>query len=345
MSNIAAVKRNTELKNTLGSFITAYSERDREIGFSEWLNQKLQQEIPNLSREAGEKLTGDIIRAVSDYNDTLGELNAAIESGQSKDEWLAEKLEESYRAMPQDTAGEKLMQIENAYAVSNMQLMENGINVPIETTAVVRDSDISWNKYSLKSKAYDIGKQVGMNGIAVVANALKAKAEDGGSLNISDAVRETLQNGMINDSSEIKAVVAGAVQAVAQKGAENILPSDTPTENICYIAGAAVEGAEAMFDAASGNITATEALDKTGRAAVAAGCRIGRSVLKGAISQIPVVGPLVTELLGGLFDHMETPQFFNNVYTVVRDAAKATWNGIKEKARKIFGRRENTLFN
>lgn len=333
MSNM---KRNTELKDTLGSFITAYAERDREIGFSEWLNQKLQQEIPNLSSEASEKLTVDIIQAVSDYNDTLGELNAAIESGQSKDEWLAEKLEEEYKTIPQNTAGEKLTQLENAYAVSNVQLMENDINVPIETTAVVEDADISWNKYSLKSKAYDIGKQVGMNGIAVAANALKVKVESGEPLNISNAVRETLQNGMINDPSEIKAVVAGAVQTVAQKGAEKILPPDTPTENICYMAGAAVEGAEAMFDAASGKITTTEALDKTGRAAVAAGCRIGRLALKGAISKIPVVGSIVSELLGGLFDHMETPQFFNNVYTVVRDAAKATWEGIKEKGRKIF---------
>ena len=40
-------------------------------------------------------------------------------------------------------------------------------------------------------------------------------------------------------------------------------------------------------------------------------------------------GPLVVKLLGGLFEHMESPQFFNNVYTTLRDLTVATWEGAK----------------
>lgn len=331
-------ENNTQLKDTLNSFITSYSERSRETSFSGWLEQKLQQEIPNLSQEASKKMTGEIIQAVAEYDNTLSDLNAAVESGQSADEWFAEKLEEDYKDMPQDAVGEKLSQIEEAYAVSNIELMESTGDMPIETTAVVEDTAVSWNEYSLRSKVYDIGKQILMNGTAVAATALKNKVESGEKLNISDAVTETLQNGLIEDTSEVKAVVAGAMKAVAEKGIEKVLPSDTPTEYICDMAGAAVEGAGALFDAARGEITATEALDRTGRAAVATGCLIGSSALKVAVANIPAVGPLAVAVLGGLFDHMESPQFFNNVYTVVKDAAKATWEGIKSFGRKLFGR-------
>lgn len=330
-------QENSQIKEALNSFMTSYAQRDTSVVFSEWLGFKLQQAMPGISDEASKKLTAEIISGVSEYNNTLSELNAAVESGQPKDEWLADKLEEAYKDMPEETVGEKLSQIEGTYALSNMQLMEGADDVQIETADIVPEENVNWNKDSLKIKAYDIGKQVAMNGMAVAANALKTRLEDGESPNISDTVRETLQDGLIKDSSEVKAVVAGAVKVAAEKGLERALPPDTPTEYICDMAGAAVEGAEAFFDAARGKITVTEALDKSGRAAVATGCRIGRSALKGAVAKIPVVGPLAVELLGGLFDHMESPQFFDNVYTVVRDAAKATWQGIKEKGKQLFG--------
>lgn len=336
-------QENTQIKEALNSFMTSYAQRDTSVVFSEWLGFKLQQAMPSMSDEASKKLTAEIIRGVSEYNSTLSELNAAVESGQPKDEWLADKLEEAYKDMPEETAGEKLSQIEETYALSNMQLMEETDNIQIETTAIVQDENVNWNKYSLKSKAYDIGKQIAMNGMAVASNALKARVENGEAPTISDTVKETLQDGLIKDSSEVKAVVAGAVKVVAEKGLEKVLPSDTPTEYICDMAGAAVEGAEALFDAARGEITVTEALDKGGRAAVAAGCRIGRSALKGAVAKVPYAGPLLVDLLGGLFDHMESPEFFNNVYTVVHDAAKATWEGIKESGKRIFGRIKNTM--
>lgn len=226
------MKKNTQLKDTLNSFITSYAERNSEVGFSEWLEQKLQQEIPSLSKEASKKLTEDIIQAVADHDSTLNDLNSAVESGQQTDEWLAENLEEEYKDMPQETVGEKLLQLESDYAASNIKLMENGTNKLDETSTFAEDEQVSWDKYSLKSKIYDIGKQVAMNGIAITATALKNKVESGEELNIGDAVTETLQDGLIEDTSEVKAVVAGAMKAVAEKGIEKALPEDTPTEYI-----------------------------------------------------------------------------------------------------------------
>ena len=332
------MQKNTQLKDTVSSFITSYAERSSEVGFSEWLEQKLQQEIPDLSQEASRKLTGEIIQAVADYDNTLSELNAAVESGQSADEWLAEKLEEDYKDIPQDAAGEKLSQIEEAYAVSNVELMESDNDMLVETTAVVEDAEISWNKYSLKSKAYDIGKQVAMNGLAVAATALKNKVENHEKLNLSEAVSDRIQDGLIEDTSEVKAVVAGAMKAVAEKGLEKALPSNTPTECICDMAGTAVEGAKALYEAATGKITFTEALGKMGRAAVATACRTGKSLIEGVISKVPLVGPLVVEAASGVLEHMESPKFIDNVCNAITNVAKSTWQGIKNIGKKIFSK-------
>ena len=329
--------KNTQLKDTINNFITAYSERNDELSFEDWLSQKLSQEIPNLSQESSKKLTSEIIQAVNDYNSTLSELNAAADAGQSKEEWLAEKFEESYIDMPQDTAGEKLTQIEESYISSNIQLMESNEEIPSETTAIVESEPVSWNKYSLKEKAYSIAKQVAMNGLAIVSNALKNKVESGRA-DINQAVQETFQNGFIHDSTELKEVVSAAVKAASEKGAEKLFP-DASTEDICDISSASVDTSNAIFDAASGEITITEALEKSGRAFVASACRMCSRALKKAISvALGPVGPICVEMLGGLFEHMQSSEFFNNVYTTVEGAAKATWKGIKAFGKKIINK-------
>jgi hypothetical protein len=174
-----------------------------------------------------------------------------------------------------------------------------------------------------------------MSGLCAAAETVKANMESGEISDINDAVGQALRDGVEAASGEVKAVVAGAIKTAAAKGLTDILPSDTPVETICDMAGAAVESAYALFDAAAGKSTMAEALDKAGRAAVAAVCRWGAKILKGILVCIPIVGPLVAEFAGGLLDHM-APKFAENVYTVVRDAAVAAWEGIKEIGRSMW---------
>jgi hypothetical protein len=122
-----------------------------------------------------------------------------------------------------------------------------------------------------------------------------------------------------------------------------MLPADTPVETICDMAGAAVESAGALFDAAAGKSTMTEALDKAGRASTAAICRLGAEALKGGLAAIPLVGPLVVRFAEGLLDHMKSPKFSENVYAAVRDAAVATWEGIKQTGRSIWNKLKNSV--
>lgn len=331
----------SQFKEILGGFISSYAEREESESFSDWLENKLKQEMPGLSEEICQKLTEEIIGGIANYNNTLKEVNAAAENGISKNEWLAEKLEEAYYDMPSDQAGKALLQIEKSYLDSNNGLLQE--LDPSQLEVYVDEEPVEWNKFNLKKKAYDIGKQIALNGTAAAANALKNKVQ-GGESTIGEVIQDTFENGLMNDPDEVKAVVAGAVMAASEKGLEKILPEGTDTKIICNLAGVAVESSKAIFDAANGNCSGIDVLDRTGRAAVAAGCNMCKWSLESGVLNIPYVGPAIRFLLDGLFEHMGTEKFQNNVYTVVRDAAIATWEGLKKNVRKIGDKIKNALF-
>lgn len=331
--------RESSLKNMLHNFISSCEARDQGIDFSNWLADKLMQEVPDMPEETGRELAEEIIRGIADYDKTLDGLNAAVDAGQSKEEWFAERMGEAYADMPLDKAGERLQQVEESLAASNMELMHEIGGELVDEINITETSQTGWNKYSVKDEVKKIGKQVALSGTAIAANVVKKKAESDEKVNLGDIVRETLQDG-VKESAEVKAAIAGAVKVAAMKGLENRLPEDIPTEIICDMAGAAVEGAEALYDVANGEGTMSDALDKIGRAGVAAGCRYGAAMLKGFLLRHPW-GPLLVDLLGGLLDHMNTPKFAENVYTVVHDAAIATWEGMKQ----AIGRKVNVVKN
>lgn len=329
----------TTLKEILGSFIDSYTERDGSVEFSNWLEDKLRLEMPNLSEEAGKKLTGEIIEAVAAYDRTLGELNTAIEAGQSKEGWFAERLAENYADMPVVDAGEKLLQIEENVASSNQQLMQEigEVQAEAETTEAGDEATVEWNEYSVKEKAREIGNQVVMTGMVVAANVVKERLQNEDTVDIGNTLKETLEGGLIKDSSEVKAVVAGAVKVAAEKGLENIVPEDTPIDIIGTVAGAAVESAEALVDVATGKSTVYESVERIGKATIVVGGHLASGVIKGKLAKVPYVGGLLVDLSGGLLDHLHSPKFADNVWSTVRDTAVAAWEGVKQsRVGRIF---------
>lgn len=318
------------LKSVVSSFMEAYVQRDREMNFSVWLEGRLRQEMPELPEGSERELVRDIVAAVADYDRMLTELDEAMDAGMSKEEWFAEQMTEGCAGMGYDAAGERLLQIDQELMVSNIQLMKGMDGTQQYGEKEIEAGPTEWNQYSIKHELHEIGKKVCFAGLAVAANAVRYREEADGEVTIGDAVREVLREDMVTASHEVKAVVAGAVKVVAEKRLEDALPFDTSVEDISDMAGAAVEGAEALFDAASGEIGMAEALDRIGRAAVVSACRIGKRILQSRMERVPVIGPLLVDVFGGLLEHMESQTFYENMYTAVRDAAVATWEGIKD---------------
>lgn len=337
----------TTLKEILDSFMGSYIERDGNVEFSDWLENKLRLEMPNLSEKAGKKLAGEIIEAVTAYDRTLGELNKAVEAGQSKESWFVERLAENYADMPVADAGEKLLQIEESVVTSNQQLMQEICEeqTEAETTEADDKAPVEWDEYSIKNTAREIGNQVVMTGMAVAANVVKERLQSEDTSGIGNVLKETLQDGLIKDSGEVKAVVAGAVKVAAEKGLKNIVPKDTTIDVIGNVAGAAVEGSKALCDAATGKSTMYEAVEKVVKAVIAAGGYLASKVIKGKIKKVPYVGGILVDLAGGLLDRLHSPKFANNAYNMIRDAAVDTWKGVKQsRVGRVFGRLKNKVF-
>lgn len=335
-----SAEKDMALKEVLNGFIQSYAQRDTDMAFPDWLADRLRQELPGMEPEASVRLAGDIIGAIASYDQTLHELNQAIEKGQSKEEWLSEQLEKACEDMPVDVAGEALQRMEAELLSANMQLMGEADSPVAEEQPAVETEPVEWSEYGVRAKTYSIGQQLNSMALSATAGALGRKLIEEKTEN-GDAVASALKSGL---KSEVKAVVAGAVRICAERGLEDTLPSDTPIEVIGDMAGVAVEGTEALYDAANGDISMKEAMDKVGRAGIAAGCRIGLGFLRGWIMTLPG-GLLWTDLLGGLFDWLESSQFINNFYQVVRSAAVEAWEGIKKShVGKTAGKLKRILF-
>lgn len=319
-------EKDTSMRNVLSGFIGSYAHRDTDVAFPDWLADRLRQELPELEQGASARLANDIIGAIAGYDKTLHELNRAVEAGQPKEEWLSEQLEEVCAGIPLNAAGEALLHMEIDLVSSNMQLMGGIDQSSTGGTSAAETEPSEWNRYGIKAKIYNIGKMLQAAVLFAAANALNRHlhGEDAGAINA--VIKDVLYGAMKASPEEVKAVVAAAIQIAAEKG---FMDMDIPLEIIGDWAGAVVEAAEALYDAANGDISLTEALDKAGRAMVAAGCRGGAGCLHGKLICLPG-GPILVDLLGGLLDHLESPEFFENVYTTIRDLAIATWEGIMQ---------------
>ncbi|MDE7252968.1 MAG: hypothetical protein K2O32_08510 [Acetatifactor sp.] len=331
------------LKSVIGRFIEAYEQRDRETDYSVWLEDMLRQELPELPEGSEQKIVQDIVAAVAAYDKMLVELDEAMDAGMSKEEWFAEQMAEGCASMEYDDAGEKLLQIEQGITALDVQLMQE-IDGTQQYSAEEADASlIEWNQYSIKRELHEIGKKACFAGLVASANAVRCREEADGEITIGDAVREAILEDMTTAPHEVKAVVAGAVKVVAEKRLEDTLPFDTSIEDISDMAGVAVESAEALFDAANGEINGLEAVDRIGRAGVVSACRIGKRTLQGCLVKVPLVGPLLVDVFGGLLEHMESQTFYENVYTVVHDAAVATWEGIKDFGSRTVQKATNVI--
>lgn len=322
-------------------FIKSYATREKSEDFSNWLASRLKQELPDMSEETSQKLSTEIIEAVAAYDNALGGLNKAVETGQSKEAWLARQITDTYEDMPMNESGAMLQQIENSLYISNADILQKITGVQQGYVIDGEGEYVEWNEYNIKDTAINIGYQAVISGLVTAATVMKMNMERGAKPSLDSITSQALQAGIKTASIEIKSVVAGAIKTASEQGLTELLPADTPVEVIGDMAGVAVESADALMNAATGKITITEALDKTGRASVAAACRYSANALK--LKMTVFFGPAVTCFAGGLIDHMNSPQFSNNVYTVVRDAAVATWDGIKERGRNLFNNLKNSV--
>jgi hypothetical protein len=328
------------LKETMNNFIGDYAGRDRSVAFSVWLAERLQQEMPEMSADASEKLSREIIGAVADYDKALDDLNKAVESGVSKEEWFAEVVEESFGALPLSEVGEKLQQTEADFTLSNMQLMGEIEEVPASDVIVVNTEVTDWNEYSVKHKVMEVGKQAAFTGLGAVSKAMEQSLRNNESGDMGSAIGQALKDGIKASKVEIKATVAGALKSAAERMRDEMIDDDTSTETMCDVACAAVEGVGAIVGAAMGEISETEAIDQISKAGTVLSGRAVSRFIKDKVSSIPYIGGILAVVGEGLINAVGE-KISEKIYPTVRNAVAVTWNGIKQTARNFVSAVKN----
>jgi hypothetical protein len=328
------------LKETMNNFIGDYAGRDRSVAFPDWLAERLQQEMPEMSAGASEKLSREIIGAVADYDKALDDLNKAVESGVSKEEWFAEVVGDSFGALPLSEVGGKLQQAEADFTLSNMQLMGEIEDVPVGDVIVVDAEVTDWNEYSVKHKVMEVGKQAAFTGLGAVSKAMEQSLRSDESGDISSAFGQALKDGIKASKAEIKATVAGALKSAAERKRDEMLDDDTSTETMCDVACAAVEGVGAIVGAAMGEISETEAIEQISKAGTVLSGRAASRFIKGAVTCIPVAGPLLAKITAPLINIIGV-KVAEKALPCVRNVVATAWNGIKQTARNVVSAVKN----
>ncbi|RHS94901.1 hypothetical protein DW904_19400 [Ruminococcus sp. AM42-11] len=112
------------MKNLFRKFLKSYKEKAPEMNDQEWLEQLFKTELPDMTVEEAKQEAKDITESIQTFDSNLESCSQAAASGTSKENWLAEKLQEASVGMSVNDFGKSLQQIDDALFAKNMELAD-----------------------------------------------------------------------------------------------------------------------------------------------------------------------------------------------------------------------------
>ncbi len=114
-------KEVAEVNQIFRRFIKKYEENTNK-DIQEWLVEQLQEELPDRSLEEISKIAEEIQESVEEYNKDLEELNNSCRQGMTKEQWFAERLQDSAKGMSVNQFGNYLSGIDSVLETANRQM-------------------------------------------------------------------------------------------------------------------------------------------------------------------------------------------------------------------------------
>ncbi len=114
-------KEVAEVNQIFRRFIKKYEE-DTDRDTAEWLAEQLQEELPGRNQEEIREIAEEIQKSVEQYNEDLADLNNSCRQGMTKENWLAEKLQDSAKGMSVNQFGNYLSRIDSVMETANRQM-------------------------------------------------------------------------------------------------------------------------------------------------------------------------------------------------------------------------------
>lgn len=208
-----------------------------------------------------------------------------------------------------------------------------------------------WNDFNTKELAKNLGKNAGAAGLQAAAIAAGFTLVDriirDEPIDAEETVEVALKTGT---DAGVKAAVAGALKVGSEREIIKVIPKGTPVGIIANVACVAIENVKILAKVASGKYTMFQGLEHMGRTTLSMTYGIGwgmggSAIGAAALGWIPVVGPFIGGLIGGMVAYAAGSKFGEAVFSGLKvvgkgaiNAVKSAWAGIKSAGRKIKGK-------
>ena len=357
----------------LEKFLTSYGEQSPS-----WLVNTLQNEHPKKSPDEIQNLAESIRDSIDIWNDNMASLNQACDEGTSKENWLADRLQEAVAELPVGAYGADLSKLGRALHTANnaalaevegLPSIDNAANItpPAPEDSIPADE---WTADHAHSLAAHIGKEVAVNNLAGLVlqkgwnlvDALPEKAVFQGIKHVADALRS-------GDDHGVKEAASAALQTGIEHGYVPLLPKSTPISVVSGIACYGVEQAKIMLQYAEGDISGQKALELSGRTAIAVvahpltkkfevigtrlGQKTGMAIGTMVSTVLPVLAPVATVVggfIGGVVGKVAGSVIgqtirrgAEKIVEVAKPVLKKAWEGIKNVGKGIVNRVNNFI--
>lgn len=251
----------------------------------DWLKKKFKKNKVKNSTEAAEEIAAHV--DVCENN--LDELNSARGKGETRESWLEKTIAASAGVIGNEKAMETVKLVSQAVKESNDAVLDaiEGTNTTVQKspgrsnlkTAANSSNGIivdSQDAIKISTFAHSICKDVGISAAigAVCSGASKyteIRQERLAGVKVEGTVAKIAgESAKGAVSSAVTIAIAGAIKYAAQNGVISALPKDISGTACASIAFSAVEQVKIACMAASGKITASEAIEKSVDAVTAA---------------------------------------------------------------------------
>ncbi len=366
-STILPKEHAQKLSPLIEIFLTSYNSKSETN--PDWLSSTLQSENPEKSQEEISALSDNIRQSVSIWDENLASLNDYCDEGNSKEEWLAERLQEAGEGEDSAEYNQGLAQAGgtlHAYNEQTINRLAGRELVDDETSDIIEAEPVespNWEEEDTSALATHLAKEVSVTNLAgtvllegwKMAEALPEAEGFTGLKKVADALR----NG---EDGDVKAAATAALQTGIDRGLVPIIPKNAPISVVSGVACYGVEQAKIMLQYADGDISGAKALEMSGRTAVAMiahplsekfsamGCALGRkagAAIGAAVGSIvPILAPVAATVggfIGGVVGKVAGSTIgqaikrgAQKIVDVAKPVLKSAWEGIKSVGSSIF---------
>lgn len=347
------------LYTTLKDLSDSYAEKDESLSNEQWLSEQYQTAFPSLSADEASVLSRSTIHGVEHFNTTLNDAIHATASGKSKEQWFAEKMSGQIQGMDIQKAGQILHSLDSALLAGNQQMIE-GSPIVVDNDEItvipaeimddseeIESSDNSWNPFTVKTVLSHIGQGAALVGLQTMNHAsnMAFSADTVKDLAFgSTSLKAMIENG---ETDQVKTPLTAAIKIGLDNNKLPFLPKAVPVESIASMASNGVEYISTLSQFSSGKLTLTQAMNHIGLSNLVNlfnifSARGIAGISKMLVAQIPIVGPVLSNIVGGIVEITLGQKFQEKVHTAVqkveqtvRKAVRNTWEAVTSVVQKI----------